>query len=160
MDNQKIAQELMRLARELIAKKGEVPEAFKKQWKDKDKDNDGKENEPKPDFLKKKKSSSRELIARRGKMTNEDYDILESFLDKVVRRMGKRKLMEYKAKLAENPKVRDPEMRFRWDLLWASKIKIGDARNPGDVNLYAYMNDAQIDTALKHYVQSKGLDRL
>lgn len=33
--------------------KGEVPEAFKKQWKDKDKDNDGKENEPKPDFLKK-----------------------------------------------------------------------------------------------------------
>jgi hypothetical protein len=34
--------------------KGKVPEAFKKQWKDKDKDNDGKENEPKPDFLKKK----------------------------------------------------------------------------------------------------------
>ena len=36
------------------AKKGEVPEAFKKQWKNKDKDGDGKENEPKPDFLKEK----------------------------------------------------------------------------------------------------------
>jgi hypothetical protein len=39
------------------AAKGEVPEAFKKEWKNKDKDNDGKENEPKPDFLKDKKSS-------------------------------------------------------------------------------------------------------
>jgi len=41
-------------ARPRIAKKGEVPEAFKKEWKNKDKDGDGKENEPKPDFLKKK----------------------------------------------------------------------------------------------------------
>jgi len=57
MNEQEVAQELVRLARELVSKKGEVPEAFKKQWKDKDKDNDGKENEPKPDFLKKKKSS-------------------------------------------------------------------------------------------------------
>ena len=48
-----VARELIAVAR-LIAKKGEVPEAFKKQWKNKDKDGDGKENEPKPDFLKKK----------------------------------------------------------------------------------------------------------
>ena len=61
MDKQKIAQELVKMAKELMAKKGEVPEAFKKQWKNKDKDNDVKENEPKPDFLKKKKSS--ELVA-------------------------------------------------------------------------------------------------
>ena len=42
-------------------KKGEVPEAFKKQWKNKDKDGDGKENEPAPDFVKdiKKKASTR-----------------------------------------------------------------------------------------------------
>jgi hypothetical protein len=42
------------------AAKGEVPEAFKKEWKNKDKDNDGKENEPMPEGLKKhmeKKSS-------------------------------------------------------------------------------------------------------
>ena len=40
------------------AAKGEVPEAFKKEWKNKDKDGDGKENEPKPDFLKKKESGT------------------------------------------------------------------------------------------------------
>jgi len=102
--------------------------------------------------------AGRSVTARRGKMTSEDYEILESFLDKVVRKMGKRKLMEYKEKLAEDPRVRDVEMRFRWDLLHASRIKIGDGRGMrGDVELYAYMNDAQIDTALKHYVKSKGL---
>lgn len=46
---------------------GEVPEAFKKQWKDKDKDNDGKENEPKPDFLKGiEKGGEKDKKARRA----------------------------------------------------------------------------------------------
>ena len=40
---------------------GEVPEAFKKQWKDKDKDDDGKTNEEKPDFLKKKKAKAKSI---------------------------------------------------------------------------------------------------
>ena len=59
----KIATELVAAAEdimaadELVAKK-EVPEAFKKEWKNKDKDDDGKENEPKPDFLKDKKEGS------------------------------------------------------------------------------------------------------
>ena len=44
-----------------MGKKGEVPPEFKKQWKDKDKDNDGKENEPKPDFLKKKEKKGGEV---------------------------------------------------------------------------------------------------
>jgi len=47
-----VASALTDLARKLVGKKGEVPEAFKKQWKNKDKDGDGKENEPKPDFVK------------------------------------------------------------------------------------------------------------
>ncbi len=58
MDNNGIARELVAIARDLTGKKGEVPEAFKKQWKNKDKDGDGKENEPKPDFLKKKDKKS------------------------------------------------------------------------------------------------------
>jgi hypothetical protein len=56
-----VAQHLIAAAKEL-ALAGEVPEAFKKEWKNKDKDNDGKENEPKPDFLK-KKSSLEEFVA-------------------------------------------------------------------------------------------------
>jgi hypothetical protein len=56
MNKSKIAKELFEVAK-LVAKK-EVPEAFKKQWKNKDKDGDGKENEPKPDFLKDKKAAT------------------------------------------------------------------------------------------------------
>jgi hypothetical protein len=54
MNNEQVARELVAVARSLMGKQ-EVPEAFKKEWKNKDKDDDGKENEPKPDFLKKKK---------------------------------------------------------------------------------------------------------
>jgi hypothetical protein len=42
-----------RVAANFAAKKGEVPEAFKKQWKNKDRDNDGKEGEGMPEGLKK-----------------------------------------------------------------------------------------------------------
>jgi hypothetical protein len=41
-------------------------------------------------------------------------------------------------------------MRFRWDVLYASKLKIGDGvGSKGDVDLYAYMNDDHIDSALQ-----------
>ena len=41
-------------------------------------------------------------------------------------------------------------MRWRWDCLRHSKVKIGDGVGvPGDLNLYAYCNDTHIDTALR-----------
>jgi hypothetical protein len=64
------ARSLLALARELVAEKGKVPEEFKEEWKNKDKDGDGKENEPKPDFLKK---SSRRAARMRYKVF-EGYD--------------------------------------------------------------------------------------
>lgn len=102
---------------------------------------------------------AKSLVAgRAGKMTDEDYKILSSHLDKYINQFGKEKLLEYKEQLRNSPKVKDVEMRFRWDILWASKLKIGDGKGmSGDVNLYAYLNDNQIDTALKYYMKSKGL---
>jgi len=58
MDQEKVAEKVL----DRFAKKGEVPEAFKKQWKNKDKDGDGKENEPKPDFLKEKEAAMSERV--------------------------------------------------------------------------------------------------
>ena len=50
-------------------------------------------------------------------------------------------------------------MRFRWDLLWTSKLRIGDgAGAPGDVDIYAYANDAHIDTALRQIMREAGID--
>jgi len=89
-----VASALTDIARALVGKKGEVPEAFKKQWKNKDKDGDGKENEPKPDFLKKiekdkkdKKSSVGEELLRlaRGLVGEDDEDEADDpkFVEKV-----------------------------------------------------------------------------
>lgn len=50
-------------------------------------------------------------------------------------------------------------MRFRWDVLYASGLKIGDGIGmQGDVNVYAYANDDHIDTALRTIMKEAGLE--
>ncbi len=45
--------------------------------------------------------------------------------------------------------------RFYWDLFHATGLKIGDgAGMPGDIELYSYLDDTHIDTALKSIVKS------
>lgn len=47
----------------------------------------------------------------------------------------------------------DVDKRYRWDLLWASGLKLGDGMGMrGDLDLYAYLDDAHIDSALRHLV--------
>ena len=49
--------------------------------------------------------------------------------------------------------VKDLAERYRWDLLWLSGLRIGDGVGiKGDLDLYSYMDDVHIDTALKHIV--------
>jgi len=40
-------------------------------------------------------------------------------------------------------------MRYRWDLLYRSGLKIGDGVGTSGLPLYAYLNDEHIDTALR-----------
>lgn len=48
--------------------------------------------------------------------------------------------------------------RFAWDVFRMTRIKLGDgAGAPGDLNLYAYMNDDHITTALKVAVKACGI---
>ena len=50
-------------------------------------------------------------------------------------------------------KCRDVNMRYRWDTLYASGLRIGDGRGmPGELNLYAYLNDKHIDAALRSLI--------
>lgn len=49
--------------------------------------------------------------------------------------------------------VKDLDARYRWDLLHASGLKIGDGVGiQGDLNLYSYLDDTHIDTALRSIV--------
>jgi len=78
------------------------------------------------------------------KIKKSDLEILQNAIDKVI---------------ADNPNAAQDykdnglsEKRFRWDVLRATKLNVfGDGRGThGDLNLYAYLNDSHIDTALKH----------
>lgn len=49
---------------------------------------------------------------------------------------------------------KDIDKRYRWDLLYRSRIKIGDGVGiQGDVNLYSYMDDNHIDSALRSFIK-------
>jgi hypothetical protein len=49
---------------------------------------------------------------------------------------------------------KDINKRYRWDLLYASNLKIGDGIGMSGLPLYAYLTDEHIDTALRHLVPS------
>lgn len=48
--------------------------------------------------------------------------------------------------------TKDLSMRYRWDLLYLSKLKIGDGVGMPGLPLYQYMIDTHIDTALKSFI--------
>jgi hypothetical protein len=62
------------------------------------------------------------------------------------------KITEYRASIKNDERVRDLDMRLRWDLMHAT---VG-SRWMCD-NVYPYANDTHIDTALKRIVASLGL---
>ena len=61
---------------------------------------------------------------------------------------------QYKDGLFRNShKVRDLNMRYRWDLLYMSRLRLGDGVGmKGDLNLYSYLNDKHIDAALRSFI--------
>jgi hypothetical protein len=80
------------------------------------------------------------------KITNEDYTILKQHIE------GSRvfpMLMEYRERGLS-------DKRYRWDCLYSSGIKIGDGiGRRGDLNLYQYLDDTHIDTALRKITGTK-----
>lgn len=73
------------------------------------------------------------------KIKSEHFDYLKAAIEPI---MARTPVAEYRA---ANPTFSDK--RVRWDYLWAAKLStwISD-------NLYSYMNDTHIDTALKAIV--------
>ena len=77
------------------------------------------------------------------KITEQDKKRLFSLLDARLAEIGVEKIKSHRA----NRLGKDIEMRFRWDLLNASKIDLTS------LGLYDYLHDSHIDTALKQYVE-------
>lgn len=82
------------------------------------------------------------------KMKKEDFDVLECAMNKAF--------VKHEKAYSEYMNAGFSEMRFRWDLFRTTGIKLGDGRGMrGDLNLYAYLNDDHIDTALKAITATK-----
>jgi hypothetical protein len=85
------------------------------------------------------------------KITAEDY----SKLLHVIKLLPRDVVQKHKEKLKTDPKVMDVEKRFRWDLLWATKMS-----NWVSAVLYKYMDDKHLDSALKQVVKDLGYDKV
>ena len=82
------------------------------------------------------------------KITAQDYKVLEIAIKRTIARTG--------LSLDNYTSLGLTAKRYRWDLLEKSGIKIGDGINVvGDLNLYAYANNAHIDTALRKITKTK-----
>lgn len=85
------------------------------------------------------------------KITPEDLDALKQAVQPLDTAASRARYIANEFPRAEL--VKDKDKRYRWDLLWASKLKIGDGKGiKGDLDLYAYLNDDHIDTALRSIV--------
>lgn len=84
------------------------------------------------------------------KIKVEHYKILKQLIKDVKTTHGLTKLLEYKESLKNDSRVKDLDKRFRWDLFW--EIKAAERSKLVD-DLYEYMNDDHIDTALKNIVK-------
>ena len=83
------------------------------------------------------------------KIKPEHLQHMRDAIQAVVVKHGPEKLTAYRAQLASDPRVKDLDKRYRWDLFHAA----GLTRYACDV-LYAYMDDTHIDTALRSIVKA------
>ena len=75
-----------------------------------------------------------------------------------VQELGPQRLVEYTAMLRDDMLVTDVQKRLRWDLFRASIANTDLASLYRD--LYEYMNDTHIDTALRHIMAELGTNTL
>jgi hypothetical protein len=80
------------------------------------------------------------------KMKREHYDLIKNRINQVLEKHN-----TTLDKLKDAYRLGGMSMkRFRWDLFLATKIRIGDGIGmKGDIDLYQYLDDSHIDTALR-----------
>lgn len=83
------------------------------------------------------------------KITQKDYQGLKQAIEKAIQDQD----LNINQLWVDYSNLGFSEMRFRWDLFHLSRVRIGDKNCPGDFNLYDYLNDNHIDTALKNIVK-------
>ena len=83
------------------------------------------------------------------KMKKEHYDIIKKAISLIPKSAAK----EHREFIKQEGKAKDIEKRLRWDMLYATQIKIGDGKGMSGLPLYEYLSDNHIDTALKQIIK-------
>ncbi len=82
------------------------------------------------------------------KITLEHYNHMKTEIKKVVELKGPAAIEAHKESLKLNPKVKNLDKRFRWDMFNAACLVRFTCEN-----IYSYANDDHIDTALKSIIK-------
>jgi len=82
------------------------------------------------------------------KIKPEHYEHIRDAMFATLARFGVDNLARYREELAADPRVRDLDMRLRWDVLHAS---VGSRWICDEI--YPYANDTHLDTALRRVMQ-------
>lgn len=88
------------------------------------------------------------------KMLETDYTLLKQYLDRIASTVSLGDLERKYCEAGLSP------MRFRWDVLHKSGLQAGDGRGAPSAqgwNVYSYLNDTHIDSALRRYMSESGL---
>jgi hypothetical protein len=78
------------------------------------------------------------------KVKQEHYDYIKTAIEGI----GLANIVAHREALKDDPRVRDLDMRLRWDCLWSSV----PSRWVCD-NIYPYANDEHLDTALRRILK-------
>ena len=73
------------------------------------------------------------------KMKPEHYQHIKESMAKIAD-----KIPAHRERMKEDPRIKDLDKRVRWDWLWGTGLSSWMS-----ANLYKYLNDSHIDTALK-----------
>lgn len=87
------------------------------------------------------------------KIKNEHFEILESAIQTHLDNLDLDKAICHIEQIKGDPRVFNTETRFLFDLLYASKLRIGSSDTSG-LPLYDYMDDTHILTALRRAVKN------
>ena len=84
------------------------------------------------------------------KIKKEHYEHIKQEIQNLVSAKGKETIAEYKKDLLNDTRIKDINVRFRWDLLHAANL---DSYVCNTLYINEGLHDTHIDTALKHIVK-------
>ncbi len=83
------------------------------------------------------------------KIKPEHYNHMERMIHLTVTNIGHDKLQAHKDSLKDDERVKDINKRFRWDICHAAQLNQFMCEE-----LYEYLNDDHIDTALRQVIKN------